>query len=88
MSILNNEAHVLHNLLALVKITKYALRPQLHNRQLPSADNFSRRGFILQMLYFWTFLFLFIILILYYCALNVHCFVNRSAIAGGKNQSI
>ena len=52
MSVLKNEGHVLHHLLPPVKITKYALRPQLHNRQLPFADNFNRRGFILRMLYF------------------------------------
>ena len=51
LSTLHNPGHVLHNLLPPVKITNYSLRPRKHNRIIPQAGNFQRRGFIFRMLY-------------------------------------
>ena len=36
--ILNNSCHVLHNLLPLIKITRYFMRTRSHNRELPMFD--------------------------------------------------
>ena len=50
-SVLMNPSHVLHKFLPPVKNTGYSLRPRSHNRLLPMADAFERRGFILRMIY-------------------------------------
>ena len=50
-SVLHNPGHVLHDLLPPVKVTTYSLRPRSHNRVIPFANAFTRRGFIFRMIY-------------------------------------
>jgi len=50
-AVLGNPGHVLHGLLPPKKPLPYTLRPRLHDRFIPQADNLSRRSFIIRMLY-------------------------------------
>ena len=51
-AILGNNNHVLHQLLPPIKNCPYALRPRVHNHELPAAKNNSlRKNFMYRMLY-------------------------------------
>ena len=50
-SVLNNQIHVLNQLLPPIKFTPYNLRPREHNRILPVVDDRLKKNFIIRMLY-------------------------------------
>ena len=51
VQILQNENHVLHQLLPPVRNVPYSLRPRAHDREVPVANATMRKNFIYRMLY-------------------------------------